>query len=555
MLGDYLVSVSKSIVVDQHGSATAKKATRNRFDLLLIVNDVLHTDTYHQASSAKPGVFSKECASFTTELIEQAASCIPEKDLEVEKKLKALLNYWAVNDLVSAADLKACQYRVEEGLVVARGGTPARKRNYLLPEYHGDRTAPWYELPASYMLEQMIKDPKRAIDPSRIRIARLDKKPVSTHVRKLLDNYFENIDLKYLPTGDNPTGETKKYKLWLDPLGQTVKQNKETGITETACNGYGWSVKFCQDMQKHGVPQNIKLAREDAERMDKVQDVHPTQQHRDDRHLAESPRRRRRSSSQSERQARSPRRRGSASSYDSRQSPSRSRSRNRNFSRRHGSPKTWRRESDDRGQYVEGGTTKHPRPPPRPYERETSQSGQQWNGSTGSFGNHSGGLGGGHVAPPPPQPYGQGYPHTSQPPYNALPSGPPPFPPHVPPPGQFSGQYPMPPFIPPPPPPQFQGTGGFAGVPPPPPPNFSGPYPPPPPNMTAMPHVSQGYNGHYGSPQSNSFAPNNNPPYGQNQGGFQGGRGGYGANGRGSGFNNNRGSYSGPQRGQRGSRY
>ncbi|CAN9331587.1 unnamed protein product [Alternaria alternata] len=273
ILGDYLIAVSKSIVVDQSAPEPAKKAARNRMDLLLIVNDVLHTDKFHRRNTIKQGIFSDECESFVVDLIEQAAACITERASQLELKLRAIINYWTVNRLLSTENLKTCREKADEALLIAQGGMPVRKRNYLLPEFHGDRYAPWHDLPASYMLEQMIKYPKRPINPSKIQVQRLDKKPVSFHVRNLLDNFFEKIDLKYLPTGDNPTSETTKYKLSLDPMGQLVKQNKETGETVTVANGYGWSPKFCQDMQKFGVPENIKIAREDAERMEDMDDL------------------------------------------------------------------------------------------------------------------------------------------------------------------------------------------------------------------------------------------------------------------------------------------
>ncbi|KAH7079501.1 hypothetical protein FB567DRAFT_449438, partial [Paraphoma chrysanthemicola] len=279
-LGDYLVSISKSIIVDRSENATMRKAARSRFAPLLIVNDVLHTDKYHQRSTAKSGIFTKESGSFIAELVELASACIVEKGSQAEAKLRAMLNYWAVNLLVSTDDLKGARERADDAILIAQGGTPVRKRNYLLPEYHGDRNAPWYDLPAAYMLDQMITKPNRPIDPRRIKVAKLDKKPVSSHVRKLLDNYFENIDLKYVPTGDNPTGETRKYRLWLDPMGQLVKQDKESGETNTVCNGYGWSTKLCQDMQKDGVPETIRIAREEAQREEEMVMARPPPQQR-----------------------------------------------------------------------------------------------------------------------------------------------------------------------------------------------------------------------------------------------------------------------------------
>ncbi|KAE8827987.1 hypothetical protein HRS9139_07206 [Pyrenophora teres f. teres] len=265
ILGNYLVAVAKSIVVDEGASGIAKEAIRKRMDLLQIVSDALHTDKFHHRRGATKGLLGDESCGFVVELIEHVATCIKEGDTSFELKLKAIINYWAVNHLMDTEGLRACREKAKETLFLAQGGTVAPKRKYLLPEYHGDKTAPWYELPASYMLEPMIRHPRSPIDPSQIKIQKFDKKPASPHVRNLLDNYFEKIDLQYKPTGDNPTGETTKHKLFLDPIGQLVKQDKNTGDKVIVANGYGWSPKFCQDMQAHGFPESIKIAREDNE--------------------------------------------------------------------------------------------------------------------------------------------------------------------------------------------------------------------------------------------------------------------------------------------------
>ncbi|KAG9193484.1 hypothetical protein G6011_03519 [Alternaria panax] len=552
VLGDYLIAVSKSIVVDQSAPGSAKKAARNRMDLLLIVNDVLHTDKFHCRNPMKQSIFGDGSESLIVDLIGQAAACITEKASQSELKLRAIINFWTVNRLLSAEGLKACRDRADEALLVAQGGTPVRKRNYLLPEFHGDRNAPWHDLPASYMLEQMIKHPKRPINPSKIQIQRLDKKPVSPHVRNLLDNFFEKIDLKYLPTGDNPTSETNKYRLSLDPMGQLVKQNKDTGETTTVANGYGWSPKFCQDMQKFGVPENIKIAREDAERMEDMDDP-PVMSvtRRDDRHSRPTTsssdsdyRRERMGYNRSRSRSRS---RRSSGSYDDGRSPPRRRFREESQGRRRMSPspssKTTHREPGNRG-LVEPGRQS------RTYGRDGSQSASQWNGpdrnNQGSPGNHQHQH---HASPIPSQSYGQPYSQPPQAPFNT-----PPFPPqHMP--GQFQGQppKPMPPFgVPPPPPPHFQGPGGFA---PPPPPNFNGAWPHPLPNVNVPPNgPQQGNQGgnqggnQYGHQGGNQYG--NNGQYGQNRGGFQGGRG-YGGGQRGGYNGGNRGGWRGNGRGGR----
>ncbi|KAF1830531.1 hypothetical protein BDW02DRAFT_572934 [Decorospora gaudefroyi] len=503
-------------------------------DLLCILNDVLHTDKFHRRSMAKPGIFASECGGFVADLIEQAAAYISEKDSQPERKLRAIINYWAVNQLLSAEDLKAGRAKADEALFVAQGGTPVRKRTYILPEYHGDQTAAFNDLPASYMLEPMIKDPKKPINPRAIKVQKLDKKPASPFVRNLFDNFRENIDLKYTPTGDNPTSETSKYRLSLDPMGQLVKQNKETGETATATNAYGWSAKFCQDMRQYGVPETIKIAREDNERTKGIHDVRsPSQPRGDGRWSRRSStadsgyRRERKRYNRSRSRSRSYDRRGSASSYASRRSPSSSRSRDMNQGRRMKSPRPIRRGSDDRGRNYEDQGPNQGRPPSRSYDREASQSRRQWNTPGGPNQLTQGSPGNNQYHNPPmlSQNYGQGH---SQPQQPNLP-------------GHFPGQFPMPQYgVPPPPPPPFHGPGGFV-PPPPPPPMYNAAWgPPPPPNPNVSSNGQQ-----YGNQHGNNFGPGNNPPYGQNRGGRGGHRGPRG------GYNGNRGGGRGDGRGGR----
>ncbi|KAL5116608.1 hypothetical protein ACEQ8H_005486 [Pleosporales sp. CAS-2024a] len=531
-LGDYLTSISKSIIVEDGRIAApsaAKSASRRRFVPLLIVNDVLHADKYHPRSPAKTAIFGKESMAYIAELVELAATYISEKDTVLEKRLRAILNYWALNHLLGADDIKSLQNQADEALLIAQGGRPVRKRNYLLPEYHGDRYAPWHDLPASYMLEQMIKRPNRPIDPTRIKVAKLDKKPVSAHVRQLLDHYFENIDLKYVPTGANPTGETLKYKLWLDPMGQLVKQNKETGQTDTVCNGYGWSLKLCQDMQKDGVPHNIKAAREESQREMEMEGLRPApQQRKSHRRSSASPRRRRYSSPESDYRrhgrSHSRNRRSSRSSYDSR-SPSRSHDRLRSRSGRRTPPRQTRRPSPDRGRSrYDDAQRDQQRQNNRTYSGNSSNAGQQWNAPDVP---RDQGMSNPNQYPPPPPPVSQSYSQASPLPFGAPPFPPPPPPPPVMP-NQFGGQFPMPNF----PPPPFQ-PGTFPGgipPPPPPPPNYSGPYPPPPPNVAAMPNHGYPFGGAQ-SGNNHSHGNGNTTGRGQNhvhQGGWGGYRGGGG---------------------------
>lgn len=269
-----MTAVSRSIAVDR--PAKSAQAARQRLGLILVVNDVLHAGNFHQKQNATKTGVAKTLMPHISDLCELAAQAVVRNSSSQSSKIKSVLNSWAHNKIIDINDFNHLRDRVKEGFAVAQGVAPTRKRTYALPEWFGDRNAPWHEQPASYMLEHLIKHPTRPIQPKSIDATRLSHRQPSERTRQLLEDYFENIDLDYIPTGDNPTGETKKYKLWLDSMGQLVKQNKETGETKTVCNGYGWSVDLCQDMQDNDVPDTIRLAR--AEHHQKLQQETETRQ-------------------------------------------------------------------------------------------------------------------------------------------------------------------------------------------------------------------------------------------------------------------------------------
>ncbi|KAF2246013.1 hypothetical protein BU26DRAFT_521533 [Trematosphaeria pertusa] len=487
------------------------------------------------AHSTIPGMFVREMKPYIEELVEMAASAVPGKDSEAEKKLKAVINFWAANQYISREEYKSYRERAMDGLVVAQGGR--KRRTYALPVWFGDRTAPWHELPASYMLEPMIRHPDRPIARHEIKVKRYSEKQPSERVRQLLEEYFENIDLKYLPTGDNPTGETKKYKLWLDPMGQLVKQNKETRETKTVCNGYGWSVKFCQDMQDEGVPEALGERREEyreEQHQKRMQDMQARERNRAAK--PRSPGRRPYSSSSDKDRGRDYRRDSGSMSRSRSTSSSVSRGsrgdRDESYDRRRQSSRDGSRDYPEGSSHLDDRRHSDQRPLLNQYGRPSRWSDRRSGYQQPNRGNYGGPGGNNYNNSNYP---GQGFSQASQPPN---------FPASYPPPSPMAGQVPGYPNaqFPPPPPPPF-GAPGTSVPPPPPPPNYNGPYPGAPPNMGG--YQNNPYN--YGN---SNFAYGNQGGYGgQAQGGS---RGGFGGGFQGRGGYNQRGGYHRPQQGRGG---
>ncbi|KAJ4346836.1 uncharacterized protein N0V89_010768 [Didymosphaeria variabile] len=539
ILGEYLVAVSKSIVVEQ--PAKSAKAARSRLAVLLVISDVLHAEKFHREDGAVQGKILNNLKPYIENMVELAALAVPGKNSTAEQQLKAVLNFWGASACINAGDLKSIRERVDEGVAVAQGATPQLKRTHALPDWFGDRSVPWHELSASYMVEPLLKNPDRPIPTNVINATRFEQKQPSERTRKLLDNYFENIDLQYVPNADNPTGETKKYKLWLDSIGQLVKQNKETQEVTTVCNGYGWSTKFCQEMQENGIPDRVTELREGYKEKaaQNPRDSRWKSPPRDYGRNSRSPRRRYSYSSDSRSRSRT-RSHSRSSSYGKHDRDDRSRSseRRRRSSRDDGRKSNGRRSRyDDKGRTSQDNVSRK-----RPHDRQS-----RWIDNQSDFSNTKRNYPipstqqPSYSAPnayPTPGVRQQVFPppSMSQPPHNM--SGFVPPPPPAPAPGQFSG-FSMHGFPPPPPPPQHFQSAGVPPPPPPPPPNFQGPFYGAHPNTGGFPNDTYQF-GNNAPPYQGNLGGYAGQPQGNFRGSFQGGqrggfRGGFQGQGRGQG--------------------
>ena len=501
--------------------------------ILLVINDVLHSDTHHRESKNTSATVASTLKYRIGDLVELAALAVPGKTSPAETKLKAIIDLWASSGYISAADSVDLHERVADGRAVAQGATPQQRKTHKLPEWFGNRNVPWHELSSSYMIEPLLKKPGRPIVAGTINVMPFDQKQPSDRVRTLLETYLENTDLQCLSTGDKPTGETKKYKFWLNSSGQLIKQNKATGETSTVYNSYGWSTELCKQLQDNAVPDRVSDLREVHKK--KAAAAPPKKESRWDSSSRNYGRDAPRPDRRYEDNTPSPpvycSRSWSSHSCSRSRSRSRSHDRSRSHSRSssHGTKKTGnsrpgdfrRRSSHDEGSRYNNRSNRFDRRGRRPSDSSSRNHPQdkkpRWNGPSGN-----------QKIPPQQrthnasETYPQAAAHSNahvpaaaQPQRSMSGYVPPPPPPA---PGHFAG-YSMSGFPPPPPPPQqYQGT---APPPPPPPPNFQGQY--------------------YGAPggYQNSYQ------YGNNSTNYHNNTGGYAGQGRG----NHRGGYQGGQRG------
>ena len=491
------MSLSKSCIAAR--SRSPEQYIRQRFDVILVVNDVLHTIKYHSPSHPS---HADEWAPYVEELVALVASCLHDKDGSLEERLKAIVKYWRANELLPIQHLNSIVEKTRTTLRIAQGDAlpEPEKRIHTLPDWFGDRNVPWHDLPASYIVHPLIERPRDAIDSVDLKPIRFTKKHPSQKTSDLLDEYFENIHALYAPTKSNPTGEKGEHKLFYDSTGHVAKRAADVEDLNILSNGYGWSTEMCESMDEHGLPESVLKAREANGARERDEEKSRRTQYDSDG--SRWPRRHRRSHSSSS----SPRQRRSRSrSYDSHDSRSSSRHSNIQYRDRRGSPRYDGRDN-------ERPLSSH-KPPPAPLAQQQSNSNWQMSNPRSSS------FDGSSERPV----FNNGYGQSFAP--NSGPTTAPPFPG---PPIHVPGHFPNMPFQPPFP-------GAMPGMPPPPPPplNFDGPFPGgfPPPPVSGFPNT--GY-GNFGG--NNGF--NNDAGYGGFNQGFQGNgfnaRGGFGR-GRGGG--------------------
>jgi hypothetical protein len=528
------VVLSKSNIVDSNKNPG--KAIRNRLDVLLVVSDVLHAAKFHAQTHS--GI-AAGLGTYIEGLVELVASCLRDKGTSFEKKLKALIMFWRTNELLPAKNVDSIIVATRKALSLAQSDAPptTEKTKPALPEWFGDRSASWDNLPASYLLRSMITNPARPINPRTIRIKNFGKQEPSERICGLLEEYFNNVGLAYRPSGDLVVDEPAQDTLWLDPVGNLVRQAKTTNEVTSISNAYGWTIKTCKSIKEHGVPENIHKARNEYQSgrafVDEL-DIEGIDR-RDRRGYAgdrsRSPKRRRYSSvSDHDRHSRHrsyDSRSSSRSSYNDRDDrPSSRDDRPSSRDKRRERPRTSKfddKEYDKRGRDRDREFDQR-RPPPNSYSRGLAQPNAQapsrWSGNSSSNQDNYSDPSMSNIYNAPPLPNG-GFNQVQGPP------PPPPFDPaffNLPQPPPL-GQFPMPSISP-----SYPGAPGgpVAGVSvPPPPPNFSQPFYNNLPQMGG--YFNNGYNS-FGNGSGQNFGGNNQGYGGFNRGGFQ--SGGYNGRGR-----------------------
>ncbi|KAH7135253.1 hypothetical protein B0J11DRAFT_517983 [Dendryphion nanum] len=304
-MGKLLVALSKAIEVlrnEAQKRVIIDAGVRKRLSLLCIVHEVMRPGTPDTPNTAQQSLICFK--PYMEDLAELVASVAIAKDTWFVRVLHCFLGQWHRQNLYTAGELKYLIRRLGNASKRARDEIPPEP---VLPKFLGDKPARFYDLPASTMLRPLIKRPNRPLSSYDIRSTEFSGKQPSDRILQLLDDFFDEIDLRTKPIQAEKDPDTESdatsrvgenvqyYKAWRN------KQCSFSGLDlrfveqeATGRNALGWSDQFCEQWKENRLANIIHAERErlEAEYVDKkTSDVYRNQG-RSSRSRSPSPQRR-----------------------------------------------------------------------------------------------------------------------------------------------------------------------------------------------------------------------------------------------------------------------
>ena len=126
-----------------------------------------------------------------------------------------------------------------------------RKAPFVMPAFHGDPSAPYYELPAANMLPHIVPNSGTPINPQNVKAMQLASGPASVPLARAVADFLKDADSIYAAAPPEVEEEDEGVSLEMDEMGQTVARDKTTRETvDSGDSYYGWSKAFCERMKQ-----------------------------------------------------------------------------------------------------------------------------------------------------------------------------------------------------------------------------------------------------------------------------------------------------------------
>jgi len=230
---------------------------RKRLHLLYLINDLIHHTKVHLNNAWVSTNLQPVLASLFWNVSSFKNS---PKHL---RKVRELLSIWEERQYYPTDDINKLRAVVE----AAQGpdaSSPSRNQDpntltinvpraskeipFTMPAIHGDQNLPWYDLPAGNLMEHIVPNSTRPINPSLVKPLRFMGGPADESLASAVKTLLQDVNSIYSSADSYDEMESSVWDV--DELGQQVLRDEISGDILSGEGYYGWSRAFCEKMKR-----------------------------------------------------------------------------------------------------------------------------------------------------------------------------------------------------------------------------------------------------------------------------------------------------------------
>ncbi|KFY35441.1 hypothetical protein V494_05897 [Pseudogymnoascus sp. VKM F-4513 (FW-928)] len=261
-LAKFLAALSASFSdADRSTLISAKRETsakRKRLHILYLISDLI----YHTKIRNKDTSFADNLLPLLINLFSSAASF--QKSPKHLRKVENLVDIWAEKHYYSTSDINKIRQAVE---TTQRSGSitnepadsdskatsnvaakSAKDVPFTMPAMHGDQNLPWYDLPAGNLMQHIIPNSTRPIDPTLVKPMRFVPGQADEELVASVKAFLEEVETIYDPVARHDENEAPAWDM--DEVGRRIFRDDLGDVVAGDEGYYGWSTALCEKMKK-----------------------------------------------------------------------------------------------------------------------------------------------------------------------------------------------------------------------------------------------------------------------------------------------------------------
>ncbi|KAL5350533.1 hypothetical protein ACLOAV_004102 [Pseudogymnoascus australis] len=261
-LAKFLAALSASFSdADRSTLVSAKTETsakRKRLHILYLISDLI----YHTKIRDRNTSVADNFLPLLANLFSSAASF--KNCLKHLRKVERLLDIWAEKHYYSTSDINKIRQAVEtaqrsnptanepaelDSKAISNVAAKTSKDvPFTMPAMHGDQNLPWYDLPAGNLMQHIIPNSTRPIDPTLVKPMRFVPGQVDEELVASVKAFLEEVETIYDPVACHDENEAPTWDV--DEVGRRIFRDDLGDVVAGDEGYYGWSTALCEKMKK-----------------------------------------------------------------------------------------------------------------------------------------------------------------------------------------------------------------------------------------------------------------------------------------------------------------